>query len=60
MALTQFAIDPNQSPRLRLHHDQSHQSADLLHPVLQSEHVTVQSYRKLRWGGRTGLLLDAA
>jgi len=60
MALPQFAIDPNQSPRLRLLVDQSDLSADLLQPVLQSEHVTVQSYRKLRWGGRTGLLLDAA
>lgn len=60
MALPQFAIDTNQSPRLRLLVDQSDLSADLLQPVLQSEHVTVQSYRKLRWGGRTGLLLDAA
>lgn len=60
MALPQFAIDPNQSPRLRLLVDQSDLSADLLQPVLQSEHVTVQSYRKLRWGSRTGLLLDAA
>ena len=60
MAMPQFAIDTNQSPRLRLLVDQSDLSADLLQPVLQSEHVTVQSYRKLRWGGRTGLLLDAA
>jgi hypothetical protein len=60
MALPQFAIDANQSPRLRLLVDQSDLSADLLQPVLQSEYVTVQSYRKLRWGGRTGLLLDAA
>jgi hypothetical protein len=60
MALPQFAIDTNQSPRLRLLVDQSDLSADLLQPVLRSEHVTVQSYRKLRWGGRTGLLLDAA
>jgi len=60
MALPQFAIDPNQSPRLRLLVDQSDLSADLLQPVLQSDYVTVQSYRKLRWGGRTGLLLDAA
>ena len=60
MALPQFAIDTNQSPRLRLLVDQSDMAADLLQPVLQSEHVTVQSYRKLRWGGRTGLLLDAA
>ena len=60
MALPQFAIDPNQSPRLRLLVDQSDLSADALQPVLQSEHVTVQSYRKLRWGDRTGLLLEAA
>lgn len=60
MALPQFAIDANQSPRLRLLVDQSDMGADLLQPVLQSEHVTVQSYRKLRWGARTGLLLDAA
>jgi hypothetical protein len=60
MALPQFAIDTNQSPRLRLLVDQSDLSADALQPVLQSEHVTVQSYRKLRWGDRTGLLLEAA
>lgn len=60
MALPQFAIDANQFPRLRLLVDQSDLGADLLQPVLQSEHVTVQSYRKLRWGARTGLLLDAA
>ena len=60
MALPQFAIDTHQSPRLRLLVDQSDLSADALQPVLQSEHVTVQSYRKLRWDDRIGLLLDAA
>ena len=45
---------------LRLLVDHSDLSADALQPVLQSGSVTVQSYRKLRWGGRTGLLLDAA
>ena len=60
MALPQLAIDPHQSPRLRLLVDQSDLSAEALQPVLQSEYVTVQSYRKLRWGDRTGLLLDAA
>lgn len=60
MALPQFAIDTNQPPRLRLLVDHSDLSADALQPVLQSGHVTVQSYRKLRWGGKTGLLLDAA
>jgi hypothetical protein len=60
MALPQFAIDPNQSPRLRLLVDQSDLAAEALQPVLQSDNVTVQSYRKLKWGGRTGLLLEAA
>ena len=45
---------------LRLLVDHTDLSADSLQPVLHSGHVTVQSYRKLRWGGRTGLLLDAA
>lgn len=60
MALPQFAIDTHQAPRLRLLVDHSDLAADALQPVLQSGNVTVQSYRKLRWGGRTGLLLDAA
>jgi hypothetical protein len=60
MALPQFAIDTNQAPRLRLLVDHSDLSADALQPVLQSGNVTVQSYRKVRWGGKTGLLLDAA
>jgi hypothetical protein len=60
MALPQFAIDTRQSPRLRLLVDQSDVSAAALQPVLQSDHVTVHFYRKIRWGGRTGLLLDAA
>ena len=40
MALPQLAIDPNQSPRLRLLVDQSDLSAEALQPVLQSDHVT--------------------
>ena len=60
MAVPQFAFDPAQSPRLRLLVDQSDASADALQPLLQSGHVTLQPYRKLRWGGKTGLLLEAA
>ena len=56
----QLAIDPNQSPRLRLLVDQSDLSAEALQPVLQSDHVTVQSYRKLRWGQKLGVFLEAA
>jgi hypothetical protein len=60
MALPQFAIESAQAPRLQLLIDQSDLSAEMLQPLLQSSHVTVQTYRKLRWGGKTGLLLEAA
>jgi len=60
MALPQFAIEPSQSPRLQLLIAQSDVSAEMLQPLLQSSNVTVQTYRKLRWGGKTGLLLEAA
>ena len=60
MALPQFAIEPTHSPRLQLLIDQADLSAAILQPLLKSEHVTVQTYRKLRWGGKTGLLLEAA
>jgi hypothetical protein len=60
MAVPQLAIDAHQFPRLRLLVDQADASADVLQPMLQSSHVTVQAYRRLRWGDRSGLLLDAA
>jgi len=60
MAIPQFAIDPNQTPRLRLLVDHADASADVLHQIMQAEHVTIQAYRKLRWGGKTGLFLEAA
>jgi hypothetical protein len=60
MAVPQFSIDPAHSPRLRLLVDQSDLSAEALRPMLQSGHVIVQAYRRLRWGGKTGLLLEAA
>jgi hypothetical protein len=60
MAVPQFAIDPAQSPRLRLLVDQADLSAETLRPMLESAHVKVQAYRRLRWGGKAGLLLEAA
>jgi hypothetical protein len=60
MAVPQFAIDTAQAPRLRLLVDHADVAADVLQPMLQSDHVTVQAYRKLRWGGKTGLFLEAA
>jgi hypothetical protein len=60
MALPQFSIDAHALPCLRLLVDRADLSADLLQPMLQAGNVTVQTYRKLRWGGKTGLLLEAA
>jgi hypothetical protein len=60
MAVPQFAIDPATTPRLRLLVDQADLSAETLRPMLESAHVKVQAYRRLRWGGKAGLLLEAA
>lgn len=60
MAIPQLAIDAYQAPQLHLLVDHNDVSADLLQPILHAGHVTVQAYRRVRWGGRTGLLLDAA
>jgi hypothetical protein len=60
MALPQFAIDGLRHPRLRLLVDHADAGAATLAPMLESNTVSVQAYRKLRWGGRTGLLLEAA
>ena len=60
MAVPQFAIDAHQLPQLQLLVDQADASAEILQPMLQSSNVTVVAYRKLRWAGRTGLLLKAA
>jgi hypothetical protein len=60
MAVPQLAICSHQMPRLRLLVDQADLAADTLQPLVHSGNVTVQAYRKLRWGGKTGLLLAAA
>lgn len=60
MALPQLAIDAHQMPQLDLLVDHQDMSADILQPMLQSAHVRVHAYRKLRWGEKTGLLLEAA
>jgi hypothetical protein len=60
MAMPQFAIDTTAAPSLRLFVDQADVSAEIMRPLLQNNHVTVQAYRTLRWGGKTGLLLEAA
>lgn len=60
MAVPQLSIDTQQPPQLSLLVDQADGAAHTLRPMLQGDHVTVKTYRKLRWGGRTGLLLEAA
>ena len=60
MAIPQFSIDTTALPQLRLLVDHADIAADVLHPILHADHVTVQAYRRLRWGGKTGLFLEAA
>ena len=60
MALPQLAVDAKQLPHLRLLVDQSDLNAEVLQPIFQVNTVTICSYRKLRWGERNGLLLEAA
>jgi hypothetical protein len=60
MALPQLAVDSTRLPRLRLIVDQADLSAELLQPLLQNGQISVQAFRRLRWGAKTGLLLEAA
>ncbi len=60
MAMPQFSIDTHALPSLRLVVDRADAQADLLLPMTENKNVTVQTYRKLRWSGKTGLLLEAA
>lgn len=60
MALPQLAIDASATAAVRLLVDHDDLWADALQPMLQSETVTVQAYRRLKWGVKTGLLLEAA
>ena len=60
MALPQFAIDPHRPSQLRLLVDRADLTADLLQPMLERQYITVQAYRKLRWGEKLGVFLEAA
>jgi hypothetical protein len=60
MAMPQFAIDAHAMPSLKLLVDRADSGADLLLPMNENTNVSVQTYRKLRWAGKTGLLLEAA
>jgi hypothetical protein len=60
MAMPQFSIDAHAHPSLKLLVDRADAGAELLLPMTENSSVTVQTYRKLRWAGKTGLLLEAA
>jgi hypothetical protein len=60
MALPQLAIEADAIPSVRLLVDHADLSAEQLQPLLHSEAVTVQAYRKIKWGPKRGLLLEAA
>jgi hypothetical protein len=60
MAMPQLAIDPAGRPGLRLLVDHADANAEVLQAMLRGETVSVQAYRRLRWGGKMGLMLEAA
>lgn len=60
MAMPQFAMDAHQPPQLRLLVDQADLDAEALSPLLQIQTITLHTYRRVKWGMKTGLLLDAA
>ncbi|HEV2293145.1 MAG TPA: hypothetical protein VGR35_04770 [Tepidisphaeraceae bacterium] len=60
MAVPQLSIDAHAMPQLSLLVDRADSSAATLQPMLQNDNITIETYRKLRWGGKTGLLLEAA
>lgn len=60
MAMPQLSIDADVPTRVQLLIDHSDRTAEGIRPLLGNSRITIRSYRKLRWAGRTGLLLDAA
>lgn len=60
MALPQLAIDSAAAPCVRVLVDHNDLSADVLQPLLQSGTVVVQAYRRVKWAGKMGLVLEAA
>jgi hypothetical protein len=60
MALPQLSIDATAIPCVKLLVDHNDLSAEILQPMLQTGTIQVQAYRRVKWGGKTGLLLEAA
>ena len=60
MALPQMSINAGAKPQLHLLVDHADANDEALSPMLMTGNVQATTYRTLRWGDRTGLLLDAA
>ena len=58
--VVQLSIDARQAPTLSLFVDRTDSTAQRLQSIVQNGRVTVQTYRRLRLGDKTGLLLEAA
>jgi hypothetical protein len=59
MAAPQMNIDAGALPRLAIFVDRADAAAEQLGAILRNGNVTVRTYQRLRWGGKTGLLLAA-
>jgi hypothetical protein len=59
MAVPQMKIDAGALPRLAIFVDRADAAAEQLGAIMQNGNVTVRSYQRLRWGGKTGLLVAA-
>lgn len=60
MAMPQLTIDAALPTTVQLLIDHADRSAEGLRPLLGNSRIAIRSYRRLRWAGRNGLLLDAA
>ena len=60
MALTQYRVSETADVQLHLLVSRADAGADALRPLLSTGRVTVQTYRRLTWAGRCGVLLEAA
>ena len=60
MALQQYRLAGDGGVAVRLYVAHADANAGELRPLLGSAEVSVRTYRRLRWAGREGVLLDAA
>lgn len=60
MALPQLAIDRDTAPLVQLYIDHGDARADALQVLLAGGQVSLHTWRRLRWGQRRALLLEAA